>query len=143
MAQPIPINLQVKKKAQKSRNVVMQTPQKPTQKVLARPATPFPRFNEKELEEMRKKFYEEPTYQDLGDIFIDGLANGMLVVDEDEEAYDYPEEPDSTFALNFLGESQNSRCFQILTFSQVVLLLPPRRSSTTHPQVSTRSTMTR
>lgn len=92
---------------------------------------------------MRKKFYEEPTYQDLGDVFIDGLANGTLVVDEDEEAYDYPEEPDSTFALNFLGESQNSRCFQILTFSQVVLLLPPRRSSTTRPQVSTRSTMTR
>ncbi len=55
---------------------------------------------------MRKKFYEEPTQEDFGDIFEAGIANGTLIADEDEDEdmFEYPEEPDSV-RIGMIGMS--------------------------------------
>ncbi len=103
---------------------------------------PIPFLSDKELEELRAKFYDEPTHQDLGDIFAEGIANGTLRIDEDEDDMDYPEQPDDTFALNFFGKSIEQ--FSLFFFTHFVLQggespLRQHHSPATRPRASTRS----
>lgn len=69
---------------------------------------PYRPLSAKEYEEMRRKFYDEPTQEDLGKIFAEGIANGTLIADEDEDDFKYPDEPDS-FRFSFFGKSSSSR----------------------------------
>ncbi len=56
---------------------------------------PYRRLSNKELEEMCRKFYEEPTQDDFSRVFEEGLADGTIVIDEDDLEIEYAEEPDS------------------------------------------------
>ncbi len=57
---------------------------------------PFIPMTYREHEEMCKKFYEEPTQEDFGDIFGAGIA--------DKDMFKYPEEPDSV-RISMIGVS--------------------------------------
>lgn len=86
--------------------LVRRTAPKKGGKVMA----PFVPLLEKEYEEMRAKFYDEPTQEDLGAVFEAGLANGTLIADEDEDPLDfeYPEEPDSV-RFDLFGKQLHSQ----------------------------------
>ncbi len=95
--------------APKPKTVKVVAPKPKTVKVVApknkASLVPFRRMTNKELEEMHRKFYEEPTQDDFSRVFEEGLADGTLIVDEDEDdmELDYAEEPDSS-RFNIFGE---------------------------------------